>query len=68
MAFFNIIRENDIKTYLEQIYNGIVEKDIVTERSKINKEKFVTITIYDTMDLQLARKLCISFLNGLIAT
>ena len=43
---FSFTRETDIKTYLEQTYKGIIEKDIVTERSKINKEKFLKVTAY----------------------
>lgn len=43
---FSFTREADIKTYLEQTYQGIIEKDIVTERSKINKEKFVKVAGY----------------------
>lgn len=43
---FSFSREADIKTYLEQTYQGIIEKDIVTERSKINKEKFVKVAGY----------------------
>ena len=43
---FSFHRENDIKAYLEQTYNGIIEKDIVTERSKMNKEKFVKVAAY----------------------
>lgn len=31
---------------MEQTYNGIIEKDIVTERSTINKEKFVKVAGY----------------------
>jgi len=43
---FSFSRESDIKTYLEQTYNGIVEKDIATERSKINREKFIKVAGY----------------------
>lgn len=43
---FSFTQERDIKTYLEQTYNGIIEKDIVTERSKINREKFTKIASY----------------------
>lgn len=43
---FSFTRESDIKAYLEQTYSGIIEKDIVTERSKINKEKFVKVAGY----------------------
>lgn len=43
---FSFTQERDIKTYLEQTYNGIIDKDIVTERSKINREKFTKIASY----------------------
>ena len=43
---YSFTREGDIKTYLEQTYNGIIEKDIVTDRSTINKEKFVKVAGY----------------------
>lgn len=43
---FSFNRESDIKTYLEQTYNGIVEKDIATERSRINREKFIKVASY----------------------
>ena len=43
---FSFTQERDIKTYLEQTYNGIIDKDIVTEHSKINREKFTKIASY----------------------
>lgn len=43
---YSFNREGDIKTYLEQTYQGIIEKDIVTDHSKINKEKFVKVAGY----------------------
>lgn len=43
---FSFEQENDIKNYLEQTYNGIVDKDIVTEKSKFNKEKFLRFASY----------------------
>lgn len=43
---FSFTQERAIKTYLEQTYNGIIDKDIVTERSKINREKFTKIASY----------------------
>ncbi len=43
---FSFERENDVKNYLEQTYNGIIDKDIVTEKSKINKEKFLRFASY----------------------
>lgn len=38
--------EKDIKDYLLSIYEGIIEKDICTPSSKINKENFRTIADY----------------------
>lgn len=43
---FSFEQESDIKNYLDQTYNGIIEKDIVTEKSKINKEKFLRFASY----------------------
>ncbi len=43
---FSFQRESDIKAYLEQTYNGILDKDIITDRSKINREKFTKIAGY----------------------
>lgn len=43
---YSFEREADIKIYLEQTYNGIIEKDIVAERSTINKEKFIKVAGY----------------------
>lgn len=43
---YSFNREGDIKTYLEQTYQGIIERDIVTDHSKINKEKFVKVAGY----------------------
>ncbi len=43
---YSFERESDIKTYLEQTYHGIIDKDIVTERSKMNKEKFIKVAGY----------------------
>ena len=43
---FSFSQERDIKTYLEQTYNGIIEKDIITDRSKMNREKFLKIASY----------------------
>lgn len=43
---FSFEKENEVKNYLEQTYNGIIDKDIVTEKSKINKEKFLRFSSY----------------------
>lgn len=43
---FSFKQERDIRIYLEQTYNGIVDKDIVTEGSKINREKFIKVASY----------------------
>ncbi|MCI5606116.1 MAG: ATP-binding protein [Treponema sp.] len=43
---FSFENENDVKNYLEQTYNGIIDKDIVTEKSKINREKFLKFSSY----------------------
>jgi len=38
--------EEDIKTYLQSIYYGIIEKDICNSKSKISKENFISISKY----------------------
>lgn len=43
---FSFTQEREVKTYLEQTYNGIIDKDIVTECSKVNREKFTKIASY----------------------
>lgn len=43
---FSFSQERDIKTYLEQTYHGIIEKDIITDRAKINREKFLKVASY----------------------
>lgn len=43
---FSFEHENDVKNYLEQTYNGIIDKDIVTAKSKINREKFIKFSSY----------------------
>lgn len=43
---FSFKKESEIKKYLEQIYKGIIDKDIITDRSKINREKFEKISGY----------------------
>ena len=43
---FSFEREKDIKKYVEQTYQGILDKDIITEKSKINRQKFERIAGY----------------------
>lgn len=43
---FSFERESDIKKYVEQTYQGILDKDIITDRSKINRQKFERIAGY----------------------
>lgn len=43
---FDYDNEEDIKNYLKDIFNGIVDKDICTKKSKINKDNFLTISKY----------------------
>ena len=43
---FSFHREGDIKKYIEQTYQGILDKDIITERSKINRQNFEKIAGY----------------------
>lgn len=43
---FSFEREGDIKKYIEQTYQGILDKDIITDRSKINRQNFERIAGY----------------------
>lgn len=43
---FSFDREADIKAYIEQTYRGIIEKDIITEKSTINRQKFNKFSEY----------------------
>ena len=43
---FSFSKESDIKRYLEQTYYGILDKDIITDRSKINRQNFEKIAGY----------------------
>lgn len=43
---FSFKREADIKKYIEQTYQGILNKDIITEQSRINRQKFERISGY----------------------
>jgi hypothetical protein len=43
---FSFAKESDIKRYLEQTYAGILDKDIITDRSKINRQNFERVAAY----------------------
>lgn len=43
---FSFNKEKDIKRYLEQVYNGILDKDIITEKSRINRQNFEKLSGY----------------------
>ena len=43
---FSFSKESDIKRYLEQTYSGILNKDIITDRSKVNRQNFEKIAGY----------------------
>ena len=43
---FSFTKESDIKRYLEQTYEGILDKDIITERSKVNRQNFERVATY----------------------
>jgi hypothetical protein len=43
---FSINREADIKAYIEQTYHGIIDKDIITEKSKGSRQKFIRFAEY----------------------
>jgi hypothetical protein len=43
---FSFIKERDIKRYLEQTYEGILDRDIITDRSKVNRQNFEKIATY----------------------
>ncbi|MCQ2914441.1 MAG: ATP-binding protein [Alphaproteobacteria bacterium] len=43
---FSFSKESDIKRYLEQTYKGILDKDIITEKSRINRQNFEKIAGY----------------------
>ena len=43
---FSFSRESDIKRYLDQIYKGILDKDIITEKSRINRQNFEKVAGY----------------------
>ena len=43
---FSFTKESDIKRYLEQTYEGILDKDIITDRSKVNRQNFERVATY----------------------
>ena len=43
---FQFENTEDVKRYLEQTYFGILEKDIITENSKINRQNFEKIATF----------------------
>ena len=43
---FSFKNEKDALSYIKQTYDGIIDKDIVTEKSKINKENFSRMANY----------------------
>ncbi len=43
---FSFSNEKDIRKYIEQTYGGILERDIITERSRINRQKFEKVSSY----------------------
>lgn len=43
---FSFSKEADIKRYLEQTYSGILDKDIITDRAKVNRQNFEKVAGY----------------------
>ncbi len=43
---FSLTNEREIKRYLEQTYSGIISKDIITEKSRINRQNFEKVASY----------------------
>ncbi len=43
---FSFSSDNDIKRYLEQTYKGILDKDIINEKSKINRQNFEKVSSF----------------------
>ena len=43
---FSFNREADIKAYIEQTYHGIIDKDIITEKIKGSRQKFIRFAEY----------------------
>jgi len=43
---YSFSKESDVKRYLEQTYKGILDKDIITEKSRINRQNFEKVASY----------------------
>lgn len=43
---FSFSKGSDIKRYLDQTYKGILDKDIITEKSRINRQNFERVAGY----------------------
>lgn len=43
---FSFEREADIKAYIEQTYHGIIDRDIITEKSRVSRQKFTRFSDY----------------------
>lgn len=43
---FSFSKESDVKRYLEQTYEGILDKDIITDKSKVNRQNFERVASY----------------------
>lgn len=43
---FSFEKESDIKRYLDQTYKGILDKDIITDKSRINRQNFEKVAGY----------------------
>lgn len=43
---FSFTQEREIKAYLEQTYQGIIDKDIVTDPHRTNRERLIKIASY----------------------
>lgn len=43
---FTFNNEDNVREYLEQTYNSIIEKDVLQGKSKLDKEKFVKLSSY----------------------
>ncbi len=43
---FSFEREAEIKAYIEQTYHGIIDRDIITEKSKVSRQKFTKFSDY----------------------
>ncbi|MCD8204966.1 MAG: ATP-binding protein [Coprobacillus sp.] len=43
---FKFKGENEVKEYLKQTYEAIINRDIIGEKSKINKQQFLNISSY----------------------